>query len=144
MALIRFPRFFRFSLRTLFVAVTVLCLYFGWQWRIVHERKVARTLLESPEHDAFYVDYLPDKPHIPWIRRLLGDSPIISIGVRNERDKDIAQTLFPEAEVHFAKRYRGISCGLNPSKEAMQRILDAYDAQVSAKQQQVKTEPDTE
>jgi hypothetical protein len=46
-------RWFRFSLRTLLVAVTLLCIWLGWQARIVQERKgLLELLTQSGGHAA--------------------------------------------------------------------------------------------
>ena len=46
-------RWFRFSLRTLLVTVTLLCVWLGWQARIVQERKgLLELLTQSGGHAA--------------------------------------------------------------------------------------------
>jgi hypothetical protein len=40
-------RFFRYSLRTLLVLVTVFCVWLGWQANIVHKRKAAIAEIEA-------------------------------------------------------------------------------------------------
>ena len=40
-------RWLRFSVRTLLAAVTIVCLWLGWQVSIVQERKMARREIEA-------------------------------------------------------------------------------------------------
>ncbi len=74
---------FAFSLRTLFVVMTLFCLWLGWQRQIVNERlevvrwTQAEHALPSQHRDGDIMlvcseDF--DWP-LPWIRRQLGDAP---------------------------------------------------------------------
>jgi hypothetical protein len=47
--MVRLPnrRWQRFSIRTLLVAVTIVCVWLGWHWRIVQERKAVRDMVLS-------------------------------------------------------------------------------------------------
>lgn len=97
-------RWFRFSLRTMFVLVTVFAVFVGWlarEWRIVRERE-----------EWIRYNYDGDHPHwlaqgddlgvsLPIWRTWLGDHPVRSIypydaWTAEERSK--AERLFPEAE----------------------------------------------
>lgn len=78
-------RWFRFSLRTLFVLVTVVACWLGWNLRIVRERKaVLAELVEAQKHysyktTAHYVPAADDDletggdMRISLVRRLMGD-----------------------------------------------------------------------
>jgi len=79
----------RFSLRTLFVLVTIcgaVIGYVGWQWRIVQERKAVFALLgayemrPAPQPAPAIILYWPDDLPLPWVRRLMGDSKVPSWG----------------------------------------------------------------
>jgi len=54
-------RRFRFSLRTLFAAVTVSALWFGYQWNWIRERREAIARTDFPEISAILPD--DDDPH---------------------------------------------------------------------------------
>jgi hypothetical protein len=102
-------RWLRFSIRTLLVAVTVGCLWFGWQVQIVRERR--KLMNWAMDHGGYvdsisdeHLDYRRAKPMssdtynqffsideaavsvirprittIPWYRELLGDKPVVTI-----------------------------------------------------------------
>ena len=111
-------RWFRFSLRTLFVVVTVFCVWLGWlgwQWRIVQERESASYWLrerlgdvwrtpggyvtaQRPSMERNYNESLvPSR-----LRTMLGDQiawvlelpPTLS-----ESERERMLELYPEAEV---------------------------------------------
>ena len=73
-------RWLRFSLRGMFVLVTVLGVWLGWNASIVRQRQAARAefLNEGWELNR---DGSPDPIRLPWIRRLLGDEPVGAIYV---------------------------------------------------------------
>src|SRR5262245_11385059 len=109
-------QWFRFSLRSLFVAVTVLCCWLAWEVNIVRQRQaVLKTLRADPIYTVTTADEwarryptgLIDEPptRIGLIRRWLGDEAIQDIGYRThyrELSKtelaDIARA-FPEAKL---------------------------------------------
>lgn len=123
---------FRFSLRTMFVVVTVLSCALGWlvwQVHIVSERRAvvdwfnSRHSLDgihSIDGDiaAYYAvtslcggSYRKLKakgfPTLPWYRMALGDKPVYVLEVPTDR-KTKAESLFPEAIV-FEEGTSGIS-----------------------------------
>jgi hypothetical protein len=112
-------RWFRFSLRTLFVAVTVIGVWLGWQFNFVNERRAMRAWIV--DHGGF-VDIFtrpdttgslaiihysrlmgPDEePEIPQWRRWLGDEAVNQVMMPAESsaaDINRAKHLFPEGEV---------------------------------------------
>ena len=111
-------RWFSFSLRTLFVVVTLGCCWLGWQLNIVRERKAAMAWIadkggnmqewEVPENPSQWLATRPrlfaDKYwHISRIRRWRGDRPFYYISLVHtdatwEQRQDVA-SLFPEAFV---------------------------------------------
>ena len=111
-------RWFRYSLRTLFVLVTILCVYLAWQVRIVQQRKQLLAKIEAAsgarfqpfntiaQLDAIFVlggpVQFPDQRRVSFIRRLLGDRtvPIICLPAAMSAD-DLAtyKKAFPEAVV---------------------------------------------
>ena len=77
-------RWFRFSLRTMFVVVTALCCWLGWESSVVRKRQQA--LQELQADGAFQFIPAEDWKHrfppggvfqpvasVPWVRSLLGD-----------------------------------------------------------------------
>jgi hypothetical protein len=108
-------RWFRFSLRTMFIVVTVFACWFGWQTKIVRDRKAALT--EARKNPSFHVttvaDWLqwapvavqaPETPSVSFVRRWLGDEPIYSISILGHVDGSEAaldrfKNVFPEAQV---------------------------------------------
>jgi hypothetical protein len=103
-------RWLRFRLRTMFVLVTAVALWLGWELRIVRQRRAAVAELRGdPSAQVFTVmdyeipfDMNDDMPTVPWLRRFLGDVPVELIRYpagRNESDKRRLKTLFPEADV---------------------------------------------
>jgi hypothetical protein len=124
-------RWFQFSLRTLLIVVTVLavvCAYVGWQAKIVREREAMlirlhgfggdfitsakiQNLIDSgwwrSEPSDWRSDLNDDQHHtVPWIRRWLGDQPIIAMWVPRSIERNAAEEImgaFPEARISRAK-----------------------------------------
>ena len=79
MAAVRFKP--RYSLRALFVAVTLLALWLGWEVHIVQMRKDSWTRILAAGGEITWEDLFEDEhpdpgpwiPRVPWYRRLLGD-----------------------------------------------------------------------
>ena len=109
-------RWFRFSLRTLFVLVTVLCCWLAWESSVVRARKnLLRELKVNPTYTVttaaewarrYPTGFLGQPPKaVPFVRRCLGDEAIQEIGYYTYRKEKsqlnlprIART-FPEAEL---------------------------------------------
>src|SRR5262245_2494076 len=133
----------RYSLRTLFVIVTALALFLGWQERIIQKRQqlcrrleqqvgqrykpyntlpvasasanndIEYTLYDFDIHDAVNPE---DIKTIPWYRRLMGDQPRYLICLPPEAtqaEEEEFKREFPEADV---RRY--------PQEEAISEILN--------------------
>ena len=100
---------FQFSLRTLFIVVTLLaipCGYVGYQAKLVRERKAMIEQIREGKGLVVPVDVKtwPKMPTPSWIRRVLGDEPVYSIGIEqsSKPSNDEIRELFPEAAVyHF-------------------------------------------
>ena len=117
-------RWFRFSLRMLFVLVTVLCVWIGWNANIVRERKsilaeIERTIgpikigvLEEAEADHANIKIAQNEfewARVSRIRRMLSDRTYLSVHVPGPIDARLAERLeiaFPES--HLAIRFLGI------------------------------------
>jgi hypothetical protein len=101
-------RRFRFGLRTLFVMVTLLACWLGWELKFVQERRAmlgsllasgngyttcSQLVASSDEHGFAY-----NPATIPFWRRWLGDEAVESIIVPDAQEPlSKALTLFPEA-----------------------------------------------
>lgn len=109
------PLFLRFSLRTLFVLMTVLCCWLGWELSIVRQRKAVRREFEAKgilrfvaaeDYARRYLPGVPSEPiaSVPHLRRWLGDEAIQEILFErwrhefSEADLVRAQQVFPEAK----------------------------------------------
>ena len=118
------PRhWFRFSLRTFFILLTLFGVWLGWQVRIVqhrvamlkHLRKTAVAYVPQRGHGTWIVlqsDWLhhdtvtqvrvrDDTRRPSWIRRLLGDCVVLELGFDRrltEADKRAIEA-FPEAGI---------------------------------------------
>jgi hypothetical protein len=114
--LLRKRRWLKFSIRTLLVAVTLLCVFLSWlawQIRIVGERAELVRLIEGArgtcETSADFVKagyVLDDSVRsriVPVVRQWLGDQSYWAVTLHGQRDEkfisQIART-FPEAVVH--------------------------------------------
>jgi hypothetical protein len=96
----------RFSVRTLLLAITLLCVWLGWQVSIVNERKAVKQLLL--EHDGAYppVHVLgpgdSEWPAVPSrVRGWLGDTTHFSVWAYDLTDEEFERVgrAFPEADV---------------------------------------------
>lgn len=110
-------RWFRFSLRTMLVGVTIICCVLAWQLRVVRERQAA--LIEMRDGGTFQVITAeawterfpagaPVSPPvtIPAVRRWLGDQAIQEVWYitfykpASEEDLVRFKKVFPEATFH--------------------------------------------
>jgi hypothetical protein len=108
-------RWLRFSIRTMFVAFTVVAMWLGWNVHAVRQRQAKLAELQADifrvvvstraEHDALYPN-ISNEPmlQVSIVRRLLGDEPVYWInflplwGV-SDAEFDATADLFPEARV---------------------------------------------
>jgi hypothetical protein len=90
-------RRFRFSLRTVFLFVTLLGVWLAWQTHVVRARIAFRreVLWSGPGNYYIY----PPPPGVPFYRRWLGDEDVERIDVRHPDQLDRAKALFPEARL---------------------------------------------
>jgi hypothetical protein len=102
-------RLFRYSLRTLFVVVTLFCIWLGWNLHQVRQREAMLRYLNMPTFPssrAVIQSGHSDKPwkKMPYSWSLLGAEPIESIEVYGNdtwtaADLREMERLFPEADV---------------------------------------------
>lgn len=107
---------FKFSLRTLFILVTILCCWLGWEASIVHQRKQTVRDLEQNNAfefmlaDAYAQIFPPNAPNlkvakVPLVRAWLGDKPVQIIYYTShfqgfsQTELDRLAKTFPEAEL---------------------------------------------
>jgi hypothetical protein len=95
-------RCFRWSLQTMFVAVTVFACWLGWQVHIVRERRALREWFANSETllDG-QVDTIRQPARIPFWRSWLRDQPTtcIWLHIPDEDTERRVRCCFPEAEV---------------------------------------------
>jgi hypothetical protein len=114
-------RWFTFSLRTLFVLVTVLACWLGWNVHIVRQRQahLAEIAAEREARDKIWFEKLagyggsvsedhktvqrgPATPaKLPLIRRLLGDVARSRFERNREVDARLTMQFFPEATITY-------------------------------------------
>ena len=105
-------RWFRFSLRTMFVLVTVLCVWLGYAMNWIRQRRdfAAAMTARSAEFDVLHTH---PRKRAPMGMSLLGEPAvklvqIVETGADGLPRKDTeqivqtAQKLFPEAEIEIA------------------------------------------
>jgi hypothetical protein len=108
------PRGFRFNLRILFAAITIVGVWLGWQVHVVRERREIRSdimkrggLVGEATSEAGVT-----KPIVPIWRRLFGDEPVTSINLDphafTEEDRQKIIGLFPEATITGHRIYDGV------------------------------------
>lgn len=93
-------RWFRYSLRTMLVVVTVFAVWLGWELKFVRERKAFLDWTIEERHIIRFTHFDGPAPAVPFWRRWLGDAPVQSVMLphgSSEADLIRAQSLFPEA-----------------------------------------------
>ncbi len=110
-------RWLTFSLRTMFIVVTVLCCWLGWESSVVRQRKSLlqefspQASLQITTMKQWVNNAPPGTTRIPpasvsFLRRLLGDEAIQEIGYSThyqpltEADRARLSRAFPEARIH--------------------------------------------
>lgn len=98
-------RWLNFSLRMMFVVITLIACYLGYHANIVHARRHVRQLYDEYSAVQFSDTHGRLQSQIPWIRRLMGDAAVQDIylhryagGVTGEEEELLKRT-FPEADV---------------------------------------------
>jgi hypothetical protein len=133
-------RWLRFSTRTLLVAVTILCVWLGWQVHIVRERKRLREW--AIEHGGYVnVEYVatpftavvrPRRISVPWYRKLLGDQAIATISFsrswENEEQAKEIDVYFPEADITCAAASTTRSSGATAAWHKPSQLSDCVPA----------------
>src|SRR5690349_19120525 len=121
--MLKFRPTIRFSLRTMLVAVTVAGILAGWtawQYRIVNAR---RTFWPRFNDHNFSVRTIgmpgSPRPHIPWLRQLLGDfaeSNLVYNPRQDPHGEQLRQVreLFPEAKIWGWPGDRSLPAGIEP------------------------------
>lgn len=115
-------RWFRFSLLTMFVVVTVFGSWLGWQIYLIRNREM---FLEAwrqrrKSESALALRYMDDvivystsktiqsapsaKPTVPLFRQWLGDRPMADIEVDHQDDAANAVRWFPESRIRLYTR----------------------------------------
>ena len=101
-------RWFRFSLRALFILIAVIAVWLGWNLNRVRQREEMVTWIRAMSGTVLY-----GSPHRPWQKvplswKLLGADSVsyIKLGgnAYNPDDLRRAQLLFPEAEISYGTR----------------------------------------
>src|SRR5262245_19175877 len=110
-------RRWRFSLRTLFVVVTALCIWIGWNAHQVHERNKLIAFLEGNRQELAGSSYVlsiirRESAVVPTLWRWLGarewqhNSGRWPMLASHEFDLDVAKSLLPECELRtFSPRH---------------------------------------
>jgi hypothetical protein len=113
-------RWFRFSLRTLFVVVTVLGCWLAGALQQLHRRQAVRLSVESG--DGYFMVGLNDNlaerirgeplRKVPFALRILGGQPaqVILLTQEQSRDSEEIAAVFPEAVVRQSPK-RSPICG---------------------------------
>jgi len=104
-------RWFRFSLRTLFVVVTVFACALGWTYAVARRVWERERLIEEVGRNPIGLvsTHAPsdftDLPSAPWSIRLFGGRTvgrfILPASQYTEADRQRIQDLFPEAKVEL-------------------------------------------
>ena len=110
-------RWLTFSLRTMFIVVTLLCSWLGCESSVVRQRRAAlqdlrnrpsiqiTTARQSADNFPRGVPASP-RASVSIVRRLLGDEAIYEIGISShyqslsEEDRNRLARIFPEARIH--------------------------------------------
>ena len=105
MHLVPTRRWLRFSIRTLLVAVTIFCVWLGWQVSIVRERKAVRKLIdEAGGYHGNPFSGIEAKeliPKVSWFRQRLGDEGVREWTLPKKLEAERARVVraFPESEI---------------------------------------------
>jgi hypothetical protein len=118
-------RWLRFSIRTLLVAVTIFCVWLGWEWRIVENRNSVRhhfsrrvSFGHAEDVDPFGQ---PVPAHLSWIREAMGDSLVWSLDYDcenvGEPEVERIRQAFPELQYEFVRNIDSRTSGSTSGEE---------------------------
>ena len=109
-------RWFAFRLQTLFVAMTVLCCWLGYEMNWIRQRREDREWLKSVHATVYEQPYgegtlhgaviwPPSTQHFSWSLWILGETPASVIDAPSIPDSDVRRIkrVFPEASVHVGE-----------------------------------------
>ena len=94
-------RWFRFSLRTLFVLVTAFCVWLGWQLHLVRQRNM---LVKLVDENYGYAGREIDSEPAGWRTSLLGDSDANVFAISPQTPQQVQDQIasdFPEASIEI-------------------------------------------
>jgi hypothetical protein len=94
----RKSRWFRFSLRTMFVLVTMVCVWLGWEVSVSRFRGKTRSLIEVCGGQAFHGDRFRLNFMNDW-----KESHIWLPETTQHGDVEVIRKAFPEARITFHK-----------------------------------------
>jgi hypothetical protein len=100
----------RFGLRTLFLAITAISVWLGWQCSIARERKHWFATYFTTERGCAYpecFDGRPYKPSVNWMRQILGDQACACIDLPGNAPDQFVRDVrhaFPEAYIKMCER----------------------------------------
>ena len=115
-----------FSRRSLLIAVAIIAIpiiWFGWQWRIVQQRKAVMDMVwQRNQWLNGRENFVPMEqwPTLPWYRKLLGDSTCSGFyldgdAFSKEEILEVKET-FPEMQFRIAQDYEIFPPGKTPKR----------------------------
>jgi hypothetical protein len=103
-------RWFRFSLRTLFVVVTVAALFLGWIGVSLKQARQRTDVLQSLEVSGARITRIPAKSS-PFMLRTFGATYVGEILLPSDTfsvsDVNRARAIFPEAKIELFSTFDG-------------------------------------
>ena len=96
---------FRFLLRTLFVVLTVVCVWLGYQLNWIHKRQKARFsfLTSGPIPAAGDLALASEAPHAPFPLRLFREQGVGFMVLKSDARREHIRDLFPESQVSIER-----------------------------------------
>jgi hypothetical protein len=102
-------RWYQFSLRTLLIGVTLICVVGGWvglQAKVVQNRKdaLARAIGRHYMEVTFWYHNNDSRNPVPWFRRILGDEGVYEFVLGSDtplEERRLLRGKFPEARLRW-------------------------------------------
>lgn len=101
----------QFTLRTFFIAITLLAVWLGYYANWIHQRREARKWIEAhPNTAPLFQTWSDDpQPELPWPLKLLGEEPLeycrVSPRAEEKADPAAYQTRIAEITSLFPECY---------------------------------------